>query len=66
MERLALRRLVIAVFIDRWGIKKLFEILRLYQKNKIRIFDIGLLNPIELLRAIKTAVIYNNEMKKHR
>lgn len=66
MERLALRRLVIAAFIDRWGIKKLLEILRLYRKNKIKVFDIGLLNPIEFLRAIKKAVIYNNEMKKHR
>lgn len=66
MERLALRRLVIAVFIDHWGIKKLVEMLRLYHKNQIKIFDMGLLKPSELIQSFKKAARYNREITKHR
>lgn len=65
MDRLALARIV-SVIVDHWGIKKLFEILRLYRRNKIKIFDIGLLRPETLLNTIKKAATYIKDMKRHR
>lgn len=65
IDRLALGRLV-EVIADRWGIKKLFEVLRLYQKNKVRFFDIGLLNPVTLLYSAKKQLDWIMEIRKHR
>lgn len=65
IDRLALGKLV-DVFIEHWGIKKLFAILRLYHKNGVRYFDIGLLNPVTLFHKAKIELSWWMDIKKHR
>lgn len=65
IDRLALGKLV-DVFIEHWGMKKLFEILRLYHKNKVKYFDIGLLNPVTLFHKAKIELSWWMDIKKHR
>ena len=64
IDRLALGRLV-EVVSDGWGIKKLIHVLKLYHKNKVRFFDIGLLNPATLLYDAKKQLDWLREIKKH-
>lgn len=65
IDRLALGKLV-DVFIEHWGISKLFSILKLYHKNKVRYFDIGLLNPVTLFHKAKIELSWWMDIKKHR
>lgn len=65
IDRLALGKLV-DVFIEHWGISKLFSILRLYHQNRVRYFDIGLLNPVTLFRKVKIELQWWMDIKKHR
>lgn len=65
IDRLALGKLV-DVFIEHWGASKLFHILKLYHKNKVRYFDIGLLNPFTLLHKAKIELQWWMDIKKHR
>lgn len=65
IDRLALGRLV-EVIVDHWGIRKLFAVLKLYHKNKVRFFDIGLLNPVTLLYDAKKQLTWLIDIKKHR
>lgn len=65
IDRLALGKLV-DVFIEHWGISKLFQILKLYHKNKVRYFDIGLLNPVTLCHKAKIELQWWMDIKKHR
>ena len=65
IDRLALSRLV-DVLIEHWGISKLFSILKLYHRNGIRYFDIGLLNPVTLFRKAKIQISWWMDIKKHR
>lgn len=51
---------------DHWGIRKLFEIMKLYRRNNVKCFDIGLLNPIILFQVFKKALLYFKNLKKHR
>lgn len=64
-DRLAMGRLV-EVIVDRWGFRKLISVLGLYHKNKVKFFDIGLLNPITLLYSAKRQLAWLTEIKKHR
>ena len=64
-DRLAMGRLV-EVIVDRWGIRKLIAVLRLYHRNKVKFFDIGLLNPATLLYSAKRQLAWLMEIKKHR
>lgn len=64
-DRLALGRLV-EVIVDRWGIRKLISVLRLYHKDKVKFFDIGLLNPATLLYSAKRQLTWLMEIKRHR
>lgn len=64
-DRLALGRIV-EVIVDRWGIRKLIAVLKLYHKNKVKFFDIGLLNPATLLYSAKRQLAWLMEIKKHR
>lgn len=65
IDRLALSRLV-DVFIEHWGISKLFSILKLYHRNGIRYFDIGLFNPVTLFSKAKIQISWWMDIKKHR
>lgn len=65
IDRLALGKLV-DVFIEHWGMKKLISILKLYHKNKIQYFDIGLLNPVTLFHKAKIELQWWMDIKKHR
>ncbi|MDE5863605.1 MAG: glycosyltransferase [Lachnospiraceae bacterium] len=65
IDRLALSRLV-DVFIEHWGIVKFFSILKLYHRNGIRYFDIGLLNPVTLFSKAKIQISWWMDIKKHR
>lgn len=53
------------VVIDNWGMRKLFYILKLYRKNKIKFFDIGMLNPIILWSDVRKRLIQVIDRKKH-
>lgn len=64
IDRLALGRLVETV-VDGWGLKKLLSVLKLYRKNKVRFFDIGLLNPATLLYDAKKQLDWLRDIKKH-
>lgn len=65
IDRLALGKLV-DVFIEHWGISKLFSILKRYHKNKVRYFDFGLLNPVTLFHKAKIELSWWMDIKKHR
>lgn len=65
IDRLALGKLV-DVFIEHWGMRKLFSILRLYHQNGVRYFDIGLLNPVTLFHKAKIELQWWMDIKKHR
>lgn len=65
IDRLALGKLV-DVFIEHWGMKKFFEILKKYHKNGVRYFDIGLLNPVTLFHKVKIELKWWMDIKKHR
>lgn len=65
IDRLALSRLV-DVFIEHWGMSKLFSILKLYHRNGIRYFDLGLLNPVTLFDKAKIQISWWMDIKKHR
>lgn len=65
IDRLALGKLV-DVFIEHWGISKFFQILKLYHENKVRYFDIGLLNPVTLFHKAKIELQWWMDIKKHR
>ena len=65
IDRLALGKLV-DVFIEHWGMKKFFEILKLYHKNKVKYFDVGLLNPVTLFHKAKIELSWWMDIKKHR
>lgn len=65
IDRLALGKLV-DVFIEHWGIKKFFSILKLYHQNGVRYFDIGLLNPITLFHKAKIEFSWWMDIKQHR
>lgn len=65
IDRFALGKLV-DVFIEHWGISKFFSILKLYHNNKVRYFDIGLLNPVTLFHKAKIELSWWMDIKKHR
>lgn len=65
IDRLALGKLV-DVLIEHWGISKLFWILKLYHKNKVRYFDLGLLNPVTLFHKARIELSWWMDIKKHR
>ena len=65
VSRLALSKLMRVIF-EHWGIRKLFAVLKLYHKYRIKIFDIGLLNPLTLIYEVKTKLGQFREIKKHR
>lgn len=65
IDRLALGKLV-DVFIEHWGIRKLFWILKIYRKNGVHFFDIGLLNPVTLFHKAKIELSWWMDIKKHR
>ncbi|MBQ9983309.1 MAG: glycosyltransferase family 2 protein [Lachnospiraceae bacterium] len=65
LDRQALGKLV-DVFIEKWGAKKFFWICGLYMKNRIYIFDWGLLNPVTLFHKAKVELQWWMDIKKHR
>lgn len=65
IDRLALGKLV-DVVLEHWGVGKLFSILKLYHRNKVRFFDIGLLNPVTLIHKAKIELSWWMDIKKHR
>lgn len=65
IDRLALGKLV-DVFIEHWGIKKLFSILKLYHENGVKYFDVGLLNPYTLGHKAKLELKWWMDIKKNR
>lgn len=65
IDRLALGKLV-DVFIEHWGISKLFQILKLYHKNQVKYFDLGLLNPVTLFHKAKIELSWWMDIKRHR
>lgn len=65
IDRLALGKLV-DVFLEHWGIKKFFSIWKLYRVNKVKFFDIGLLNPVTLFHKAKIELQWWLDIKKHR
>ncbi len=65
LDRQALGKLV-DVFIEKWGPKKFFWISKLYIKNRIYIFDWGLLNPVTLFHKAKVELQWWMDIKKHR
>lgn len=64
VSRLALSKLARVIFEHR-GIKKLFSVLDLYRKHKVRILDIGLLNPLTLFNEVKMKLSQFWDIKKH-
>jgi hypothetical protein len=65
IDRLALGKLV-DVFIEHWGMSKLFSILKLYHENGVHYFDTGLLNPFTLFHKAKIELRWWLDIKKHR
>lgn len=65
MDRYAFGKLV-DVFLEHWGIKTLFEILKIYRENHIKIWDIGLFNPVTLLHKAKIELGWWGDIKKSR
>ena len=65
LDRQALGKLV-DVFIENWGMRKFFSIAKLYWKNRIYIFDWGLLNPYTLFHKAKVELQWWMDVKKHR
>lgn len=65
IDRLALGKLV-DVFIEHWGLSKLFAILKKYHQNKVHYFDFGLLNPVTLFHKAKIELSWWMDIKKHR
>jgi glycosyltransferase involved in cell wall biosynthesis len=65
IDRLALGKLV-DVFIEHWGIGKLFAILKKYHQHGVHYFDIGLLNPVTLFHKAKIELSWWMDIKKHR
>lgn len=62
-EWLALAKLADAVF-DGWGLKKMFSVLKKYRKGKVKIFNLGLLNPKAIKRNIEIELKLWKEIKK--
>lgn len=65
IDRLALGKLV-DVFIEHWGMRKFFHILKLYHENGVHYFDVGLLNPVTLFHKAKIELSWWMDIKKHR
>lgn len=62
-EWLALAKLVDSLF-DGWGIKKFFSVLSKYRKGNVKVFNIGLLNPVNIKRNIEIELKLWGEIKK--
>lgn len=54
------------VVIDNWGMRKFLDVLKLYRRNKIKFFDIGMLNPVILLHDVRMRLIQVIDRKKYR
>ena len=65
MNRYAMGKLV-DVFIEHWGMKVFFDILKIYKCNKIRIFDVGMLNPIEVFHKLRLELLWWRDIQKNR
>lgn len=63
IDRIALSRLVDCLT-NHLGMVKLFKVLGLYIKNRVAFFDLGLLNPTELIRSIMIQFSWSKEIKK--
>ena len=65
MDRYALGKIV-DVFIEKWDLKTLLDILKIYKDNKIKIWDFGLLNPITVYRKARIELSWWSDIKKNR
>lgn len=65
MDRYALGKLV-DVFIEHWGIQTFFEILKIYKDNHIKIWDVGLFNPVTLAHKAKIELGWWEDINKER
>ena len=67
INRYALGKLV-DVFLEGWGIGVFIRILKLYWKNKISLFDIGLLNPLVIFTTMRYELTWwleRRNVRKH-
>lgn len=65
MNRYALGKLA-DVIIENWGFSTFFELIRMFRKNHIRIWDVGLLNPFTLYHKVKIELAWWIDIKKTR
>lgn len=65
LDRVALGRLA-DIVLDNYGFAKLVQVLKLYHKNGIKFFDLGLLNPIGLFHKINIKLQWWIDIKKNR
>ena len=65
MEWLAMAKLVDAIF-DGWGISKFREVSKKYKDNGVKVFNVALFNPVNLLRNMMIELKFWAEVKKKR
>lgn len=65
MDRYAIGKLAFAI-IDGYGIKTFMEVRALFKKNEIKIFDIGLINPITLFKSASLGFSWLGDIRKNR
>lgn len=65
MNRYALGKLA-DVIIENWGFSTFFELIRMFRKNHIRIWDAGLLNPFTLYHKAKIELAWWIDIKRNR
>lgn len=65
MDRYALGKLV-DIILEHWGIKTFAEVLKIYKREHIAFWDIGLLNPVTLWEKAGIELAWWAEIKKSR
>lgn len=63
LNRIAISQIINAIMYG-YGIKKAISVLNIFVKNKVYLFDIGLLNPIDLFQQIKMYLSWRFEDKR--
>ena len=65
MDMYALVKLV-DFFLELWGVATFFEVLSIYRKNHIKIWDVGLFNPFTLIHKAKIELNWWSDIRKQR